>query len=176
MHGTMSLKFVLCTVLVWRSPEFRTKHVAAWLELIETNKYSFWRLHSSNTHSYSMQWSPSWESNRFSVSQEIPRILWDPKLHHRIHKRNAVWTFRNMMRFLQWGVVSTSPNTQAGGPPFVGCPRLLIRYIRGRPPYRRPFLHPQPDEAPCRGDGDPLIAEMCTSNIYTLRDVCRNNR
>jgi hypothetical protein len=30
---------------------------------------------------YSMEQSPSWEANRFSVSQEIPRILWNPKVH-----------------------------------------------------------------------------------------------
>jgi hypothetical protein len=27
------------------------------------------------------------------------------------------------------------PNLQAGGPSFVGCPRLLIQYIRSYPPY-----------------------------------------
>ena len=36
--------------------------------------------------SYSMQQSPSWEANRFSASQEIPRILWNPKVHSRVYK------------------------------------------------------------------------------------------
>ena len=33
-----------------------------------------------------MQQSPSWEANRFSVSQKIPRILWNTKIHYGIHK------------------------------------------------------------------------------------------
>ena len=35
---------------------------------------------------YSMEQSPSWEANRFWVSQEIPRILRSPKAHYRIYK------------------------------------------------------------------------------------------
>ena len=33
-----------------------------------------------------MQQSPSWSANRFSTSQEIPRILRNPKIHYSIHK------------------------------------------------------------------------------------------
>ena len=34
----------------------------------------------------SMEQSPSWEANRSSASQEIPRILCIPKVHYRIYK------------------------------------------------------------------------------------------
>jgi hypothetical protein len=33
-----------------------------------------------------MEQNPAWEADRFAASQEIPRILWSPKLFCLIHK------------------------------------------------------------------------------------------
>jgi len=40
-----------------------------------------------NLLTYSMEQSPSWEANWSAASQEILRILRNPKVHHRTHKR-----------------------------------------------------------------------------------------
>ena len=80
---------------------------------------------------------------------------------------SRMWVFLNKF-FVQGGAVSISPNPQAGGAPLVGCPRLLIQFIRSYPPYRRLFLYPQPEEEPCRGDRDPLHGFQ---NLLTQHDV-----
>ena len=168
---------------------------------------------------YSMVQSPSWKANWFAASQEIPHILWNPKVHYRTHKPpppapilgqpNPVHiptshlleihpniTHPSMPRSPQWSLSlrfpqqdpihplsspiratcpthfilldfitrtilgeefrSLSSSLCARGLRLVGCPRLLIQFIRSYPPYRRPFLYPQPEDAPCRGDRDPL--------------------
>jgi hypothetical protein len=50
---------------------------------------------------YSIEQSPSWEANWFAASQEIHRVLWNPKVPHRTHKRPS--------RFLQRVTSSRDP-------------------------------------------------------------------
>jgi hypothetical protein len=48
-------------------------------------------------------------------------------------RSEAFSTFSN--KLIIYGELSRRPNPHAGGPPLVGCPRLLIQYIRSFPPY-----------------------------------------
>ena len=51
--------------------------------LTETSLCDAWLYHALTS---SMEQSPSWEANRFSTNQEIPRILGNPNVHYRIQK------------------------------------------------------------------------------------------
>jgi hypothetical protein len=132
---------------------------------------------------YLTPWSRAlkWESNRFSASQEFPHILWNQKFHYRIHKfpppipilsqsdplrsyqsispglRLFLQMIRNRARFYGEELLAPRLTPKLEDDPPVGCPLLLIQYIRSYHPYWRPFLHPQPEDALCRGDRNPLI-------------------
>jgi hypothetical protein len=50
--------------------------------------------------------------------------------------------------FLRWGVVCISPSPKLAG--FRDC---LFNIFASTLHIWRPFLHPQPEDAPCHGDG-----------------------
>jgi hypothetical protein len=152
--------WMLYTIFLWKfTPKyeyftFSTKEISARYaqdnsQTFYVHKRNLWpgsrvfKILFFNVHTYlltyllthSMEQSSSLEANKFSASQEIPRILWNPKVHYRNHKchlslssiqvRGLLFVWKHDT-FLRWGVVSTSPNPQYGGLPLLGCPRLLI--------------------------------------------------
>jgi hypothetical protein len=90
----------------------------------------------------------------------------EPARPNHVYDKGSVQFRGTSLRFvtcyLFWGggVVSISPNPWAVGPHLVSCPQLFIQYIRSYSPYSRPFLHPQPEDAPYRGDRDPHITDI----------------
>jgi hypothetical protein len=106
--------------------------------------------------------NPSWDTCR-SATHEFPNILCHRRFrpvfkiasypepgesspHHPTSLRSILilssdlrlflFAFNNkLLSFLRWALVSPTPNHQAGGPPLVGCPRLLIQYVRSYPTY-----------------------------------------
>jgi hypothetical protein len=81
---------------------------------------------------YSMQQSPSWEANRFSASQEIPRNLRTPNSHYRIHKPVSVTTAWSVLRLQMEekassmeGICGSRGYSTRGDPPAWGLGEVL---------------------------------------------------
>ena len=102
--------------------------------------------------------SPSWAANWFAVSQEIPRISRNPKVHYRTHKRkdlspeqaSHVWVFLNN-DFYREGLLAPRPTPKLEDHPSSAVRDCLFNLFPATL-----LICLQPEAAPCRGDRDPL--------------------
>jgi hypothetical protein len=95
----------------------------------------------------SPKWSPSLRSPYQNPlrSCPLPHTCHMPRPSHssQFDHLDYIWWWIQVRGFvrcfvtwnvLRWGVISTLPSPQAGRPPLLRCPRLLIQFIRSYPP------------------------------------------
>ena len=93
---------------------------------------------------YSVEHSPSWEADLFSATQEIPHILWNPKVHYRIHncpppvpmlkQLNPVHTPTSPFLKIHLNII---PPSTPGSPHW----SLSLRFPHQNPVYTSPLPH-----------------------------------
>ena len=131
---------------------------------------------------YYMHQGPSWEANRISANQEIPRILWNPKVHYRIHKCPPPVPILSQIdpvhtptsHFLKIHINIILPSTP-------GSPKwsLSLRFPHQNPVYASPLTHtrymPRPSQSsrfyhPNNiGWGVQTIQPLICTVIYTVQ-------
>ena len=107
---------------------------------------------------HSTEQSPSWEANRFTASQEIPRILWNLKVHYRIHNRpppvpilrqlDPVHTPTSYFLKIHYPLLRSYQSISPGPRLNVWMFRNLIRFYGEELSAPRPT--PKPEDHPCR--------------------------
>ena len=88
--------------------------------------------------------STSWEAKRFSASQEIPLILWNPKVHYRLYKcpppvpivSQIIQLHATISHFLKIHLNNILPSTTGSS-----NWSLTLRHLHENPVYTSSLLH-----------------------------------
>ena len=108
---------------------------------------------------YSTDQSPSWDADSSSVSQEIPRIFWNPKVHYRIKSRapsvpilsqiNSIHTRSQIQKITLNIILPSTPGTSKWSLSFrflhqisVYVSPVPLTCYMPRPSYSSRFDHP----------------------------------
>ena len=108
------------------------------------------KIHWLRLLTYSMVQSPSWEGNWFAASQEIPRILWNPKVHYRTHQRPppvSILGQPNPVHILTSHLLEIHPNIIHPSTPRSPQWSLSLRFLHQD--LIRPPLLPHTRHMPC---------------------------
>jgi hypothetical protein len=80
--------------------------------------------------------------------------------------------FRNMVIFYGEKLLAPRPTPKLEDHPLSAVRDCLFNVFAATLHIRRQFLHPQPEDAPCRGDRDPLIMAIVIDVAKYGNTVC----
>jgi len=100
---------------------------------------------------------------------EVPATCPYPK-----DQSSSLWVVRNMTRFYGGELLAPRPTPKLEDHPSSAVRDCLFNIFAAIHHNWRPFLHPQPEDAPCRGDRDPIMSDMRSYYVWNVVPIFYN--